>query len=157
MVLDVGEPACFACHYFAKTWDKCINVASAASIAAGWNKTSLERAHIIAKQHGGSLEPSNFVLLCSDCHAAAPVISRPEPMFEWMLKRESYNQRRDREMMEELDQCFGGRDQWVQKLKPLLQDPAFRQAMIDDKSIGFHLSKITFSTMAYALRDYANR
>lgn len=154
MVLDVGEPACFACLYYAHSWDKSIDVASDASIDLGWDKAPLERAHIIATQHGGSMEPSNFVLLCTTCHAAAPVIARPEPMFEWMAARESCDKRRTREMFDEFDRCFGSRDAWVAKLSPILQDPKLLQAMMDDQSIGLHLTKITFSTMAYALRNY---
>lgn len=47
-------------------------------------ETPLERAHIIPDSLGGLDEPSNFVLLCTHCHASAPNVLDPEIMWDWL-------------------------------------------------------------------------
>ena len=77
-VTDFGEPACFACGRFAKKWKK-------------WNEaTALERCHIVPHSLGGESEPANLVLLCHECHAAAPDVNSREVMIEWIKRRPIY-------------------------------------------------------------------
>jgi len=77
-VVDLGEPACFACGHFKESWDRRKRVPDR------WNRSELERAHIIAKGTGGSNEPSNLVLLCSFCHGQAPMTTFPAIMERWI-------------------------------------------------------------------------
>lgn len=47
-------------------------------------KKTLQCCHIIPYSLGGKDEPSNFVLLCSDCHEAAPNVQSPSFMWDWI-------------------------------------------------------------------------
>lgn len=44
----------------------------------------LERCHIIPYSLGGKDEPSNFVLLCSECHQEAPNVESKTFMWDWI-------------------------------------------------------------------------
>ena len=45
---------------------------------------SLQRCHIVARSLGGSDEPSNLVILCSECHADSPDVDDSEIMWDWL-------------------------------------------------------------------------
>jgi hypothetical protein len=47
-------------------------------------KLPLERCHIIPASLGGEDIPSNYVLLCSQCHREAPNVTDPEFMWIWI-------------------------------------------------------------------------
>jgi hypothetical protein len=52
-------------------------------------KVRLERAHIIPRKtknfpNGGEDIPSNYVLLCKECHEEAPDCINPKYMFDWI-------------------------------------------------------------------------
>jgi len=47
-------------------------------------KNSLQRCHIIPHSLNGNDIPSNYVLLCKECHAEAPNTSNPHNMWEWI-------------------------------------------------------------------------
>jgi len=49
----------------------------------------LERAHIIPHSLGGGNEPSNYMLLCSDCHIESPDTEIPDIFFNWLDKKKS--------------------------------------------------------------------
>ncbi len=85
---DWGEPGCFACGLYdpdAPAWDDAWKE-SDYRIRALWNAHHhyLDRCHVIPKCRGGSLDPSNFVLLCSECHRVSPEGDEPENLFRWM-------------------------------------------------------------------------
>lgn len=44
----------------------------------------LQRCHIIPDSLGGKDEPSNFVLLCSECHQEAPNVESKTFMWDWI-------------------------------------------------------------------------
>ncbi len=69
-VIDIGEPACFACNALQKDWGD-----------------GLERAHIVPKALGGSYAPSNLLMLCLKCHADAPDCTDPEFILDWVRRR----------------------------------------------------------------------
>lgn len=54
VVLDPGEPSCWACNKSFKSWDK------------------LERAHIKPRALSRDDSPNNLFLLCSNCHFESP-------------------------------------------------------------------------------------
>ena len=43
-----------------------------------------ERCHVIPKSLGGPDIPSNYRLLCSDCHHEAPNVNDPNAMDDWI-------------------------------------------------------------------------
>jgi hypothetical protein len=47
-------------------------------------RRKLEKAHIVPHALGGSMEPANLVLLCSECHRRAPDVTDPAAMLEWI-------------------------------------------------------------------------
>ncbi len=47
-------------------------------------RPSLERCHIIPRSLNGSDIPSNYVLLCKECHSQAPNTSYENDMWEWI-------------------------------------------------------------------------
>lgn len=47
-------------------------------------KRKLQRCHIIPDSLGGKDEPSNFVLLCSECHQEAPNVESSTFMWDWI-------------------------------------------------------------------------
>lgn len=83
VLIDIGEPSCMACGYFAHGWDK------PKTAKDRWNKSDLDRAHIIAASSNGPDVPSNYVLLCGSCHQAAPMTSSDALMFAWCDRRKS--------------------------------------------------------------------
>jgi len=83
-VCDLGEPSCFACHYWDEKWDL------HQSINKRWELSGLERAHIIAAADGGSPQPENLLLLCRRCHIEAPMVTIPAVMIDWALQRQDW-------------------------------------------------------------------
>jgi len=50
-----------------------------------WERgVTLERAHVIPRSLGGSDEPENIVLLCYECHLAAPDTVEARYMWQWL-------------------------------------------------------------------------
>jgi hypothetical protein len=72
---DPDEPACFACHII--TDDE------------GWPR--LQRCHIVAHSIGGAALESNFVILCEDCHRAAPMTDDRSILLAWVHERPSWS------------------------------------------------------------------
>lgn len=74
--IDLNYPCCFACK---------------GPFITRWDTSTLQKAHLIARVSGGSVDPSNLVLLCIRCHREAPMIGTSvEFMKEWVQKRDSY-------------------------------------------------------------------
>ena len=45
----------------------------------------LARCHIVPHSLGGGDEPSNYVILCHQCHEEGPNVSDPEIMWDWLM------------------------------------------------------------------------
>lgn len=69
---DIGEPSCQACGSFDPDWDIGELVGKYEEdeklINERWEKSELEKAHIVAHSLGGENLPSNFFMLCRSCH-----------------------------------------------------------------------------------------
>ena len=87
-IVDWGEPNCMACGF-------CWPDAECAYWAADkeckhddpithWNKSGLEKCHVVPLYLGGIDDPSNIVLLCSRCHDKQPDDKDPQVTYEWM-------------------------------------------------------------------------
>lgn len=86
-IIDLGEPACFACgNFWYGRYDR-----------AGWNKSPLQRCHLVPEQFGGQAVASNLILLCLNCHESAPDVNVASYMLRWALNRPSFVQIRLRE------------------------------------------------------------
>lgn len=83
-VLDLGEPACFACRWYP---DGC-EVSDTVTLKAAWAlRAKLDRAHLKPHSLGGDNDPSNIVLLCKTCHREAPDWDEPAEMLAWVQRR----------------------------------------------------------------------
>ena len=80
---DLSEPRCFACG------DTIREPLSNETIPMRWARCGLERCHIIAASIGGSLEPSNFLLLCHECHVEAPMTADAKFLLDWAKEHPS--------------------------------------------------------------------
>jgi hypothetical protein len=98
-VADLGEPACFACGWFVRSWRTYPDV----SPQQAWNRArGLQRAHLLARARGGPSSVDNLVLLCGPCHAAAPDHRDPAYMLDWMVHRPSWLVTQANELLAEL-------------------------------------------------------
>jgi hypothetical protein len=83
--LDADHPGCFACGYISE------GNREPRSIEKQWDRSRLERCHLIGKADGGSDALSNLVLLCKRCHHEAPMIGRSaQPMIDWINRRDGH-------------------------------------------------------------------
>lgn len=71
-MLDVGEPSCQACHCWNPKWDignfTDNYEENRPLINERWERSGLEKAHIVPHSLGGANSPSNFLMLCRSCH-----------------------------------------------------------------------------------------
>lgn len=87
-VLDLGEPACFACRWYL---DGC-EASDTVTLKAAWGRYArLERAHLKAHSLGGTSDPSNIVLICRTCHREAPDWDDPAEMLAWVQHRKHWS------------------------------------------------------------------
>lgn len=101
-LFDFEQPRCMAC--------RCTGPRAGANVYKGdegikgvmkhWSKNGgggfLERAHIIPKSRGGTDDPSNFVLLCSQCHHENPNYAGPRAVEFYQLWLDSVPEAPDR-------------------------------------------------------------
>ena len=83
VVIDLGEPGCWACGKPIINGDAHLNL----SINQRWNQSGLERCHILAKQFGGKDVAENLFLLCHRCHLASPDTRNSNNFFAWIITR----------------------------------------------------------------------
>ena len=83
VVCDWGEPECWACGRTMIIGDTDLKL----SVSQAWNKSSLERCHILAKQFGGKDVAENLFLLCHRCHLNSPDTRNPHNFFAWIINR----------------------------------------------------------------------
>jgi hypothetical protein len=71
-MVDIGEPSCQACGCWSPEWDIGKLTGSYEEdkpvISERWERSGLEKAHIVAHSLGGANSPSNFLMLCRSCH-----------------------------------------------------------------------------------------
>ncbi len=85
---DWGEPTCWACRYgFNGKYDITDFYSSDETIKKHWNKSSLQRCHIIPKSLGGNNHPENLFLMCKECHDLAPNTSFKDVFMRWAEKQ----------------------------------------------------------------------
>jgi hypothetical protein len=68
---DYEEPECWACRRYSESWTT-------------WEKTSLQRCHVVPSGNGGSDDSANLVLMCRRCHEDSPDTVIADVLFEWM-------------------------------------------------------------------------
>jgi hypothetical protein len=84
--LDWGEPSCWACGYFAESWESHdADRPLYDDLALYWDSAKgLDRAHIVARSQFGLDNAANMALLCSRCHELSPDSRHAEVMLDWI-------------------------------------------------------------------------
>ena len=82
-VAGIESPSCFACSYV----DVDSGLVEAPSWRAMWNRSRLERAHVVGLESGGTNDLANFILLCGRGHREHPKTRDPADTFRWMDAR----------------------------------------------------------------------
>ncbi len=90
VVFDINmcQPSCFACGWWKEGW---------AEKKEPWEASRLQRCHLAPASLGGRATVENLVLLCAECHRAAPDHVSGEWMIRWVQDREEWIWRRLRE------------------------------------------------------------
>ena len=110
MLIDWGEPTCWACGYY-KNAHYCDATESELKHPTTWitnswgrackvgpngrGKGFLERAHIIPHSLGGASVPSNYLLLCKRCHSESPDTTSLAMMQYWIDRVEPRSEYED--------------------------------------------------------------
>jgi len=128
-----------------------------------WNCASvkgihLERCHIIPHSLGGEDTPSNYVLLCKDCHAEAPNTTNPKDMWDFLKSNKlpimfygMYPIYKGLKHFEEKEgYSFYALN--VKNIKDLQNDLSN-----GFKDISFHKTKINYMTYYYLFKSVANK
>lgn len=99
---DWGEPCCWACkRHFDTKYDLNKPNATREEIIQNWDRTPLQRCHIIARQFGGEDIPDNLFLMCKSCHDRAPNTKSREAFLDW-VERQDYTALVQEDIMREL-------------------------------------------------------
>lgn len=146
-VVDLGEPACFACRWR----DERAPLHPSVSVSDAWIRSKLERAHLVPHALGGSdTDPSNYVMLCQPCHKVAPDWRDPEVMLRWVRGRRHYLLARVDEAMAAWDLLWPGRPLTADLLANV--DRAALGALLRAKA-GGHQNQLKLSTVVAALGE----
>ena len=123
---DWAEPICFACqHVFpvggseCKYWEADQECKHADPITH-WNKSGLEKCHVVPRYKGGADEASNMVLMCSRCHDAQPDNVDPEVTYAWMAAQPQMFAAKVKAAAEMAERGGGSRDQMLRRTFDIL-------------------------------------
>jgi len=92
LLIDVGEPFCFACRARILGWEF-VETKTTAKLRGltghykHWNSLPLDRAHVIPLSRGGSNRLRNLLLLCPTCHRDAPDVVDSSVVLTWLQNR----------------------------------------------------------------------
>ena len=111
-------------------------------------RSKLERCHIVPASLGGEDVPSNYVLLCAQCHLEAPDVPDPNAMWEWI--RDFHDD----------SPIAGFHWQW-QRMKAALEiigpfdETAFSLSLFKDaiSKTEVHQGRLSPSTIAWAMKQ----
>ena len=151
-VIDLGEPACFACSWYSERWPIVTPGAGAQELRRLWDKAEgLERCHLVPAAHGGEDHPQNLVLLCHECHLAAPNYTAWRPMLEWIERQPNWFVAYFEAVIHELEAL--GAD--LAALKPL--SPEAMQLEVERTGRHFGQKRMNPATMATVIYRASTR
>jgi hypothetical protein len=117
--------------YYHPSWDE------PEQLEKRWERARLERAHIVARSVGGSDDPSNLVLLCHECHEAAPMVADRRFMLAWAARRRNWLLRQNDEIKQHL-QRLGVSKQRLKAVGKL--DHRLMEEVVLESKVGTHFS-----------------
>jgi hypothetical protein len=157
--IDLGEPTCWACG---QGWNGRYDVVGAtfAQCVKAWERAPLQRCHIVPRTLGGATEPSNFVLMCLECHDRAPNTTSREVFFAW-FKKQSWIKRESARLSEALEDAgFDFKNEAeMKRITETLYSAEFREWSKARSSLHWGQSErqgavLTHSTVVGLLREY---
>lgn len=133
--IDWGEPSCWVCgfHYQSK-YDTKRPDASREEILRCWEKTPLQRCHLVPRSLQGSDSVENLFLMCRECHDLAPNTNTPDIFFEWA--RAQHWLKREQTKFAQALESFSVTTEDYLRFNEVMDSPAFR-TWVQDK-IGIH-------------------
>ena len=105
-----------------------------------------ERCHIIPHALGGEDTPSNYVLLCKDCHEDAPDITDPDAMWNWIKSNKNPWGMYDTYNAFKALQLFEQRNGFKFEEKAVLIENALNVILSEIKNVGTHFGMRTKPT-----------
>lgn len=97
VMLDPGEPCCWACGRYAVTDDELESFDNDPSVthdnyfkklySLPKLKSRLNRCHVVPNALGGADSPENLFLMCEECHALSPDTVNRAAFFRWVYDR----------------------------------------------------------------------
>ncbi|WP_206669725.1 HNH endonuclease [Paenibacillus luteus] len=156
---DWGEPCCWACKRdFNDTYDLNKPSATREEIIKNWERTPLQRCHIIARQFGGEDIPDNLFLMCKSCHDRAPNTKSRGAFLDWVEKQD-YTSLVQEDIMREL-RNFELLD-LIDNVGEMLADKELMKRFFNNS--GFHMnqarggSEITLSSIFVQIAEELKR
>jgi 5-methylcytosine-specific restriction endonuclease McrA len=148
LLIDWGEPSCWACgfHYGTK-YDIMRADATWSEVLKKWNEMPLQRCHIVPRSLGGSDDADNLFLMCRECHDLAPNTTVPEVFFEWARAQSSW--KRDGERIDSAFEAFGIVDADKEALLKLMGSEHFRSWSAG--RIGLHRPQSNYPSTLFRL------
>jgi len=112
-----------------------------------------QRCHIIPDMLGGEDTPSNYVLLCEECHEEAPNINNSEAMWDWIKHNKNdfgmYNTYKAFKAFKAFKKRNG-----FDFFEKAIYITNFAELFVNGfKNIGLHGAKLTISTYIYMFED----
>lgn len=162
-VVDWGEPSCWACGwYWNGRYDIRDSKAGMDKIHKAWERTSLQRCHIVPRSLGGTADPSNLFLMCAECHDLAPNTTNRDIFLKW-ARNQNYIARLNKRFEQELE-SFELTIEMVSELLETVRGKEFDSWMQENTGLHFPqagygktFSRMTLSTFLGALLAYAEQ
>lgn len=156
VIVDFGEPACWACGMFNDkiynnpNYDKLLNTKNYMRI---WNLPEnryLQKAHIKSRMLGGKNIPSNYFLLCKECHQESPDFDDIQYFYAYIrFVRENVfkvSKRRNEEMKRAIYELS------YQMNKNILTiDKGIQNLFLNVNKMGLHITSFSLYTYAAAI------
>ena len=153
MITDPGEPECWACGMFNHKiydnpkYDRLINTKSCMRI---WNFPEvryLQKAHIKSRMLDGENIPSNYFLLCKECHQESPDFVDDRYFYAYIcyVRKNAYeiSERRTRRMMRAIYETA-----YQMNKNILTVDKGFEQLPLAVEKMGLHITSFSLYTCA---------
>lgn len=145
-------------YWISKGIDECeLNFDWSEADGVCWNCGHLtkntQRCHIIPDMLGGEDIPSNYVLLCEECHEEAPNINNSEDMWDWIKHNRTPFGLYDTYKFSKACKAFKERNGFEFSEKAIYITNFVELFVNGYKNIGLHGTKLTVSTYLYMLED----
>jgi len=131
-------------------------------IYEAWERTPLQRCHIIPRSLGGNTDPSNLFLMCTECHDLAPNTTSRDIFLRW-ARSQSYIARLNKKLEQELE-SFDLTIETVFDLLETVKGEEFDLWMHENTGLHFPqsgygktFSRMTLSAFLGALLAYAEQ